>query len=456
MAKQGTTDVTREFHGDSSEVLAALNDVLSSSSFANADRLKNFLEYVVLETVHGRAESIRGKTIAQDVYGRSAATDGDPENVVRVDARRLRRRLTDYYSSEGSRARIRIHIDSGGYSPRFEYQPDMPSLAAEAEKQHKVTGETAVPRRLMFSPLMIGGLAAVLIAALSVSYALYVSGPDSGGKEDENRTLERQALLEKSPASLQAVNMAEQARSLMFPISDPQRQKLALGFFERAQELDPDYFGGYAGAAQAVGTLALLTPDATLRQQLRDRSMEFARKAIDLRPTAAWAQSAAGWAHFINRDFEEALRLSSRAYAMENDDPTINATYGAIALVNGEFELARNLSDPRSATAGFDQKLGTRNTFAIANYFLGNYPEVIRSFRTAAELGEPISPLNMAFEIAAYHALNQKEEAQKKLRSLTDNWPGLPLEEILRRAFRDPAKLDEVFGRLKDLGWTSS
>jgi hypothetical protein len=124
MAKTDPTIESSEFHGDSTQVLSALSEILASATFWNADRLKSFLEYVVLETVHGRGDGIRGKTIAQDVYGRRAETDGDPENVVRVDARRLRRRLAEYYEDEGRDAKVRIHIDSGGYTPRFETVSD--------------------------------------------------------------------------------------------------------------------------------------------------------------------------------------------------------------------------------------------------------------------------------------------------------------------------------------------
>ena len=60
----------------------------------------------------------------------------------------------------------------------------------------------------------------------------------------------RAAIYEKSPSALQAFNLAHQARSMIFPIFDRPRQELVLSVFGRVIELDPDYFGGYAGAAQ--------------------------------------------------------------------------------------------------------------------------------------------------------------------------------------------------------------
>ncbi|MGR3662925.1 MAG: hypothetical protein ACU0CA_17350, partial [Paracoccaceae bacterium] len=60
-------------------------------------------------------ELIRGKTIAMDVYGRHPTSSGKSENVVRVDAHRLRRSLKEYYTAEGKDDPVQIWVDSGGY-----------------------------------------------------------------------------------------------------------------------------------------------------------------------------------------------------------------------------------------------------------------------------------------------------------------------------------------------------
>ncbi|WP_420411227.1 tetratricopeptide repeat protein [Roseibium sp.] len=453
MADQDITSKAREFHGDSNEILTALSQILASSSFSNAERLKSFLEYVVTESVHGRADAIKGKTIALDVYGRGVETEGGPENVVRVDARRLRRRLDDYYETDGQAASIRIHIDSGGYAPRFEVL-EVSDTETETPKSTSIVDQRNSVRRFPSIYLLLVGLTAVFAIIFFAGYRVLFPLSEEVAELPESRAPERQALLEKSPVSLQAVNMAEQARTLMVPITDLKRQKLALGFFEHAQELDPKYFGGYAGAAQIFGTLALFSLDENERQALSAKAMELARQAIQLNPTAAWAQSSASWAHYVSGNFEEALRMSARAFELDRNDPAITAVYAVIAMTSGDFKFARDLSDPSSTTIKVDPKTGTRNTYAMTNYFLGNYAEVLSSYQTAAELGEPISPLNMAFEIAAFHALGQTAEAQRKLKALTKSWPNIPLDKILRRGFKDPQHLDDVFDRLIDLGWS--
>ena len=104
----------------SDQVRDALSRVLESEQFARSESLRALLTDVVDEAIAGRGDTIRGKTIAQDVYNRDPVDDGDGGNIVRVNARRLRQKLSDYYLVTGAGDALRIQIDDGGYSPRFQ------------------------------------------------------------------------------------------------------------------------------------------------------------------------------------------------------------------------------------------------------------------------------------------------------------------------------------------------
>jgi len=96
------------------EIRDALERALSSDLFAQTLRLKNFLTYIVEETLAGRSDEIRGKTIAMDVYQRDPSDSDYSENFVRVDARMLRRRLVEYYATEGKNDPVAISVDKAG------------------------------------------------------------------------------------------------------------------------------------------------------------------------------------------------------------------------------------------------------------------------------------------------------------------------------------------------------
>ena len=108
------------------EIRDASSRVSKSALFERNERLQAFLAYVVEEVLEDRGASIRAKTIAQDVYLRNPNQVGYNDNIVRVDARRLRRLLDDYYATEGSDDPVRITIETGGYVPSFKVQEPGP------------------------------------------------------------------------------------------------------------------------------------------------------------------------------------------------------------------------------------------------------------------------------------------------------------------------------------------
>src|SRR5437870_13229933 len=96
-----------------------LSVLLSSTAFAQADRLKRFLRYVVEETVAGRGEGLKEYSIGVEVFDREASFDPRTDPIVRVQARRLRARLTRYYEEEGRLEEMRIELPKGSYAPLF-------------------------------------------------------------------------------------------------------------------------------------------------------------------------------------------------------------------------------------------------------------------------------------------------------------------------------------------------
>src|SRR5215471_10775071 len=104
-----------------------LAGVLSSAAFAQVDRLKRFLRYVVEETLAGRSEKLKEYPIGVEVFDRETSFDPRTDPIVRVQARRLRSRLSRYYEDEGRLDQMRIELPKGSYVPAFHRQ-DAPTL----------------------------------------------------------------------------------------------------------------------------------------------------------------------------------------------------------------------------------------------------------------------------------------------------------------------------------------
>ncbi|MBI1237722.1 MAG: hypothetical protein GC199_00105 [Alphaproteobacteria bacterium] len=98
----------------------ALGRVLAHPLFADSPRMKHFLEFVVEETLAGRADTLKGYTIGTAVFERGDDFDANSDPIVRVEATRLRRLLKKYYSGDGRADLLEIDLPKGGYVPVFE------------------------------------------------------------------------------------------------------------------------------------------------------------------------------------------------------------------------------------------------------------------------------------------------------------------------------------------------
>jgi hypothetical protein len=108
---------------------AALESVLSSKTFERSEQLKSILRYVCERTWEGHAASLTEYTLGVDVLGKSAGFSPQEDSVVRNRAYALRKKLDEYYESEGAADPIRIALPKGAYAPEFS-EPSSQSFAA--------------------------------------------------------------------------------------------------------------------------------------------------------------------------------------------------------------------------------------------------------------------------------------------------------------------------------------
>ncbi len=66
--------------------------ILTSAGFAQSERLRRFLQFVVDEALAGHAGRLKESVLAIEVFDRGASYDSSSDAIVRVEARRLRTR----------------------------------------------------------------------------------------------------------------------------------------------------------------------------------------------------------------------------------------------------------------------------------------------------------------------------------------------------------------------------
>jgi Tol biopolymer transport system component len=104
---------------DAERVRVQLQKILGSSAFGDAERGSRFLRFVVEAALEGRTGEIKESVIGVEVLSRSPSFDPKTDPIVRVEAGRLRARLSSYYEAEGKGDALLISLPKGRYVPEF-------------------------------------------------------------------------------------------------------------------------------------------------------------------------------------------------------------------------------------------------------------------------------------------------------------------------------------------------
>lgn len=98
---------------------AALEAVNASGIFQRAPNMARMLNYVCAKYFAGQQDQVKEYTIAVEALGRPPEFDQERDSIVRVEAHRLRKRLVEFYASEGASQQVRIVLPVGQYIPQF-------------------------------------------------------------------------------------------------------------------------------------------------------------------------------------------------------------------------------------------------------------------------------------------------------------------------------------------------
>ncbi len=109
---------------DHDAILRELEAVLASPHFCNSKRYPTLLQYIVENTLAGKLDSLKERTLGVEVFDRPPMYDTNTDTVVRYTAGEVRKRLLLYYSEHASISGIRISLPAGSYVAEFLHGHD--------------------------------------------------------------------------------------------------------------------------------------------------------------------------------------------------------------------------------------------------------------------------------------------------------------------------------------------
>lgn len=145
--------------------------VASSTHFRRSARLRDFLLYVGRQSLKdGRAE-IHEQEIGAKVFERAPSYDPSQDNIVRVNATELRKRIDLYFATDGAHEPLVLTIPRGGYKPVFRRR--LPSDSAPSTPPREVASAELVPTATAVERQATGARAAYF-AWVAVSVVLAI------------------------------------------------------------------------------------------------------------------------------------------------------------------------------------------------------------------------------------------------------------------------------------------
>jgi hypothetical protein len=129
----------RKVEPSASSVRDQLERILADPMFLSSARYPLFLRYVVERTLQGKGEELKERTLGTEIFEREPDYDTNLDNVVRVVASEVRKKLLAYYQQPAHGTELRIELRPGSYVPRFEGPVSEPHPVSEVRSNRRRT-----------------------------------------------------------------------------------------------------------------------------------------------------------------------------------------------------------------------------------------------------------------------------------------------------------------------------
>ncbi len=106
--------------GDSDPRTLLVTRVAASRYLSKAPKLQQFLLYIAKHSIAGRPDLVTEYHIGVEVFRRKDSYSPGEDNIVRSYARTLRKRLEEYFASDGANEEYILEIPRGGYVLEFK------------------------------------------------------------------------------------------------------------------------------------------------------------------------------------------------------------------------------------------------------------------------------------------------------------------------------------------------
>jgi TolB-like protein/Flp pilus assembly protein TadD len=412
---------------DPASIRNQLTKILNSALFSDAHRMVRFLQFTVEETLSGNASRLKENIIGIHVFDRPPAYDPRIDPIVRVEARRLRHKLREYYERDGKADELILDLPKGRYSPVFRTRSE------QVNKPEKVPQTIALETSIAVLPFtnlnsdaetefLCEGLTEDLVGALTRMSDLRVSAWASAArvKSYEDSVDAARDLLGVSfvlRGSIRKTN--ERIRILAHLIDTSAKQYLWSESFDRGLQ---DIF-----AIQDEITRAIVI---ALRAKLVPRTGAVAN-AAESQNLECYQLCLKGRFHARERTFEGLQRSALCFEGAIRADPSSASAYAGLAdtlTLQAEYGVADGPTSMRKAKQAVEKALALNPASAEAQASYGllltlhdwAWEKAEAAFRRSFQLNPSYAPARHWYSVDHLAMLGRFGEAETELEKAID------------------------------------
>ena len=140
-----------------------VRQIVDSAAFRNSRRSQEFLRFIVDHALDGHFDELKERSLGVELFGRAPSYDTGGDSIVRVTARDVRKRLSQFYAETGFDSGFRVELPPGSYIPEFR-KVDA-AFPPGVEEAGKATLALPIPATAQRKSVITIGIAVLLAAA---------------------------------------------------------------------------------------------------------------------------------------------------------------------------------------------------------------------------------------------------------------------------------------------------
>ncbi|HUL15388.1 MAG TPA: hypothetical protein VLV88_05285 [Terriglobales bacterium] len=153
---------------DRDQFHAQIEKLTASHALHGSESLCKLLRYLAKQALEHPGVAVKEYQIATEVFARQTDFDPQLDSMVRVQAGRLRSKLSEYYNTEGANDAVVVELPKGSYAVAFHVRPHPAPGNGVTEEQWHHTAEGRKPTRWVIASVVLAVLLAGSLASLTV------------------------------------------------------------------------------------------------------------------------------------------------------------------------------------------------------------------------------------------------------------------------------------------------